>query len=85
MKTKADQENTKWENGMVSGAVYSGEKSITQVADMVYSFYSLSNPLHADIWPTISQCEAEIISMTAGTYIHRYTHRTCRSRYIILF
>lgn len=66
MKTKAEQENAKWENGMVSGAVYSGEKSITKVADTVYSFYSLSNPLHTDIWPTISQCEAEIISMTAG-------------------
>ena len=81
MKTKAEQENAKWENGMVSGAVYSGEKSITKVADTVYSFYSLSNPLHTDIWPTISQCEAEIISMTAG----RYTHRCCRSRYIIVF
>eukprot|EP00560_Eucampia_antarctica_P003150 CAMPEP_0197836132 /NCGR_PEP_ID=MMETSP1437-20131217/28080_1 /TAXON_ID=49252 ORGANISM="Eucampia antarctica, Strain CCMP1452" /NCGR_SAMPLE_ID=MMETSP1437 /ASSEMBLY_ACC=CAM_ASM_001096 /LENGTH=497 /DNA_ID=CAMNT_0043442081 /DNA_START=381 /DNA_END=1874 /DNA_ORIENTATION=+ len=66
LKTKADRENAKWENGMVSGTVYSGEKSLTELSNMVYSIYSLSNPLHADIWPTISQCEAEVISMTAG-------------------
>jgi sphinganine-1-phosphate aldolase len=66
MKTRADRENAKWENGMVSGAVYSGEKNLTDLSNIVYSLYSLSNPLHPDIWPTVCQCEAEIISMTAG-------------------
>ena len=28
--------------------------------------YSLSNPLHPEIWPSLRKYEAEIISMTAS-------------------
>ncbi len=66
LTSRAETENKRWETGLVSGAVYGGEKSHTDLLNKVYSLYSLSNPLHPDIWPSINQCEAEIISMTAN-------------------
>lgn len=65
LQTRATTENAKWEKGLVSGAVYCGEPSHTSLLSEVYAIYSLSNPLHIDIWPTINQCEAEVVSMTA--------------------
>lgn len=66
LETRAAAENAKWEKGLVSGAVYSGEQSHTSLLSKVYAIYSLANPLHIDIWPSINQCEAEVVSMTAN-------------------
>lgn len=66
LKAKSTSENETWKNGYVSGAVYGGDEKHTKLLNDVYSLYSLSNPLHPDIWPSINQCEAEVISMTAG-------------------
>jgi glutamate/tyrosine decarboxylase-like PLP-dependent enzyme len=66
LKSVAEGENKKWEEGLVSGAVYGGEKKHTELLNQVYGMYSLSNPLHPDLWPKVNQCEAEVISMTAG-------------------
>lgn len=63
---RAEQENQIWKDGLVSGAVYGGEQSHNEMLNAVYGLYSLSNPLHPDIWPSISQCEAEVISMTSN-------------------
>ena len=59
-------EDSRWEGGLVSGAVYGGEPQHMELQNKVYGLYSLSNPLHPDIWPSISQCEAEVISMTSN-------------------
>jgi glutamate/tyrosine decarboxylase-like PLP-dependent enzyme len=56
-------ENQKWEKGLVSGAVYCGEKEHTELLSAAYAAFSLSNPLHPDIWPSVNQFEAEIVSM----------------------
>jgi glutamate/tyrosine decarboxylase-like PLP-dependent enzyme len=66
LSSRASNENEKWETGLVSGAVYSGESHLTELLNSVYAIYSHANPLHADIWPSINQCEAEVISMTAN-------------------
>jgi len=66
LKNKSTMENETWQKGFVSGAVYGGDKKHTDLLNQVYSLYSLSNPLHPDIWPSITQCEAEVISMTAN-------------------
>ena len=34
--------------------------------DSAYALFSLSNPLHADLWPSVRQMEAEVVAMTAG-------------------
>ena len=66
LEKRAKVENEKWQQGKVSGTVYSGEQEHTELLNKVYAFYAWANPLHADIWPSVSQCEAEVISMTAN-------------------
>lgn len=66
LKARVSKENLKWNEGKVSGTVYSGENFLTMLHKQVFGLYSLSNPLHVDIWPSVCQCEAEVISMTAN-------------------
>jgi len=57
-------EDVKWKSGQVSGAVYHGGAEHLECMNTVSSMYSLSNPLHPDVWPSLRKFEAEIISMT---------------------
>ncbi|MFO8113652.1 MAG: hypothetical protein R6T92_14200 [Desulfosalsimonadaceae bacterium] len=59
------KESKTWEKGFVSGAVYHGDKDHISFLNRVYALHSQSNPLHADIWPSASKYEAEVVSMTA--------------------
>ena len=60
-----EKESGKWEQGFVSGAVYHGDKDHIDFLNRVYALHSQSNPLHADIWPSASKYEAEVVAMTA--------------------
>jgi hypothetical protein len=66
LRVIANKENAKWKQGLVSGTVYSGEDKHIELLNAVYSAYSLSNPLHVDVWPSVAQMEAEVCSMTAS-------------------
>ena len=66
LEGRSKSENKKWESGKVSGTVYLGEKNHTELLNKVYAIYSLSNPLHTDIWPSVNSLEAEVVSMTAS-------------------
>lgn len=59
------QEETRWKEGYVSGAVYHGENDHVEFLNKVYALQSQTNPLHFDLWPAINKFESEIISMTA--------------------
>lgn len=61
-----NNEDSSWETGHVSGAVYHGVRSHQNLLNRVFGMYSLSNPLHSDMWPSVMKYEAEIISMTAS-------------------
>src|SRR5690606_32890562 len=61
----AAQEHERWQRGFVSGAVYHGDAEHVELLSQVYALHSQSNPLHADVWPSASKYEAEIVSMTA--------------------
>ncbi|GAX84109.1 hypothetical protein CEUSTIGMA_g11532.t1 [Chlamydomonas eustigma] len=50
----------------LSGAVYIGSDAHRQLLDSAYNLFSLSNPLHADIWPSVRQMEAEVVAMTSA-------------------
>lgn len=58
-------EQPRWQEGYVSGAVYNGNPDHIQFLNEVYALTSQSNPLHADIWPSIAKYEAEIVAMSA--------------------
>jgi len=63
---RADKENKKWQSGKVSGTVYSGDESHSNLLNTACNVFSLSNPLHVDVWPSVNQFEAEVCSMTAN-------------------
>lgn len=64
MEDLKSREESRWEDGFVSGAVYSGDRDHIEFLNKVYEISSQTNPLHADIWPSITKYEAEIVSMT---------------------
>ena len=59
------REQSQWEEGFVSGAVYHGDQEHIDFLNKVYAINSQSNPLHADVWPSATKFEAEIVAMTA--------------------
>jgi hypothetical protein len=59
LKKRGGAEDKKWQEGLVSGAVYNGDKSHTDLLNAAYAAFSLSNPLHPDIWPSINQFVSE--------------------------
>ena len=60
------REESRWQEGYASGAVYHGGSEHIDFLNQVYTMYSQSNPLHADLWPSASKFEAEIIAMTGA-------------------
>lgn len=65
MESLHEQEEAHWKDGFVSGAVYHGDEEHIEFLNQVYAINSQSNPLHADVWPSTTKFEAEIVSMTA--------------------
>jgi glutamate/tyrosine decarboxylase-like PLP-dependent enzyme len=59
------REESRWREGYVSGAVYHGDEEHVRFLDRVYALTSQTNPLHSDLWPSITKFESEVVSMTA--------------------
>ncbi|OWY26086.1 aminotransferase class V-fold PLP-dependent enzyme [Sphingobacteriales bacterium UPWRP_1] len=66
VRTLAEQEKSRWKEGYVSGGIYHGDEAHIGFLNEVYALQSQSNPLHSDLFPSITKYEAEIISMTAN-------------------
>ncbi len=66
MEAMRAQEESHWKDGFVSGAVYHGDQEHIDFLNQVYAINSQSNPLHADVWPSATKFEAEIVAMTAN-------------------
>lgn len=66
MEAMKAAEESRWQEGYASGAVYHGDSEHIDFLNKVYALHSQSNPLHADLWPSSSKFEAEIVSMTAS-------------------
>ena len=54
--------------GKVSGAVYHGGEELSRVALKAYAKFTLSNPLHPDVYPGVRKMEAEIVSMVVKMF-----------------
>jgi sphinganine-1-phosphate aldolase len=65
MEAMRSREESRWRDGKVSGAVYHGDPGFIDFLCQVYSLNSQVNPLHADVWPSASKFEADIVAMTA--------------------
>uniref|UniRef100_A0ACB8F823 Sphingosine-1-phosphate lyase 1 n=1 Tax=Sphaerodactylus townsendi TaxID=933632 RepID=A0ACB8F823_9SAUR len=69
MKDYSSMGEIHWEDGKVSGTVYSGEEKLTKLFTKVYEEFAWSNPLHPDVFPGLRKMEAEVIRM-ALTLFH---------------
>jgi len=50
----------------VSGAVYLSGTSHQLLLNEVYKQFSITNPMHADVFPSVRKMEGEVVSMTAA-------------------
>mmetsp|Transcript_4747 Transcript_4747/g.14349 ORF Transcript_4747/g.14349 Transcript_4747/m.14349 type:complete len:587 (-) Transcript_4747:174-1934(-) len=65
LRSTARGEDVKWQEGLVSGAVYHGEAAHLALLNEAMAAYCVANPLHPEVWPSVTAMEAEIVSMTA--------------------
>lgn len=68
VRSLSTRERAAWESGHVSGAVYHGDPGHIDFLNKVYAETSQANPLHADLWPSATKYEAEIVAMTAAMF-----------------
>ncbi|KFU90055.1 Sphingosine-1-phosphate lyase 1, partial [Chaetura pelagica] len=61
MKEYSSKGDVRWQDGKVSGTVYSGEEKLTHLLVKVYEEFAWSNPLHPDIFPGLRKMEAEVV------------------------
>eukprot|EP01132_Coremiostelium_polycephalum_P004100 gene4100-5129_t len=66
MKRLMERDEKNWINSKVSGCVYLGEKEHTELLNKAYSMFSLSNPLHPGVFPSIRKFETETIAMVSN-------------------
>ena len=66
METANSHEDVKWQSGLVSGGIYHGGSEHIKLLNTAFGKYSISNPLHPDIWPSVMKFEAEVVAMTAS-------------------
>lgn len=74
MKHMRDVEDDRWRDGYVSGAVYHGDHEHISFLNEIYAMHSQTNPLHSDLWPSLSKFESEIVSMTAQMLGAKHTN-----------
>jgi glutamate/tyrosine decarboxylase-like PLP-dependent enzyme len=78
----ANMEHTKWEDGRVSGAVYHGGEELIRLQTEAFGKFTVSNPIHPDVFPGVRKMEAEIVAMVGYTLSiehqqHELTERRC--------
>lgn len=76
MKEWSEQERAKWSGGQVSGGIYHGDSALVSFLNQVYGLFSISNPLHPDIFPFVRKMEAEVVSMCINLF-HGIPNQTC--------
>lgn len=61
----ADMEHTMWEDGRVSGAVYHGGEALIRLQTEAFGKFTVSNPIHPDVFPGVRKMEAEVVAMVS--------------------
>jgi sphinganine-1-phosphate aldolase len=61
-------EHTRWEDGRVSGAVYSGRKAMIDLQTEAWNKFAVANPIHPDVFPGVRKMEAEVVSMVLDIF-----------------
>jgi glutamate/tyrosine decarboxylase-like PLP-dependent enzyme len=65
LSTMAEEENTKWQTGQVSGTFYHAGEAHRAFLNKVFSLFSHENTIQFDMCPSMFKMESEILAMTA--------------------
>ncbi|CCU77198.1 Dihydrosphingosine phosphate lyase/DPL1 [Blumeria hordei DH14] len=68
LESLASMEHTRWEDGLVSGAVYHGGDALLKLQTEAYGLFSVANPIHPDVFPGVRKMEAEIVAMVLAMF-----------------
>lgn len=60
------REEDHWKKGRVTGCIYVGDEKGSELINRAFSMFTLSNPLHPDVFPSIRKFESEILSMSVN-------------------
>lgn len=80
-----EMEHTRWEDGRVSGAVYHGGKDLVDVQVEAYKMFTVSNPIHPDVFPGVRKMEAEVVAMVCGGCRYLFTINADRCKVLSIF
>ncbi|KAF2470585.1 sphingosine-1-phosphate lyase 1 [Lindgomyces ingoldianus] len=61
-------EHTRWEDGKVSGAVYHGGDELLKLQTEAFGKFTVSNPIHPDVFPGVRKMEAEVVAMVLSLF-----------------
>lgn len=64
----SEMEHTRWEDGLVSGAVYHGGNDLVKLQAEAFERFSVANPIHPDVFPGVRKMEAEIVAMVLAMF-----------------
>ncbi|KAF3008916.1 hypothetical protein E8E13_011261 [Curvularia kusanoi] len=64
----AAMEHTRWEDGRVSGAVYHGGDDLIRLQTEAFGKFTVSNPIHPDVFPGVRKMEAEVVAMVLSLF-----------------
>ncbi|KAI9749461.1 MAG: hypothetical protein M4579_006863 [Chaenotheca gracillima] len=64
----SDMEHTRWEDGLVSGAVYHGGDEMVKLQTEAFGKFLVANPIHPDVFPGVRKMEAEIVAMVLAMF-----------------
>lgn len=63
-----DMKHTRWEDGLVSGAVYHGGQELAELQAEAYKRFTVANPIHPDVFPGVRKMEAEVVAMVLSLF-----------------
>jgi sphinganine-1-phosphate aldolase len=81
----ANMEHTSWEDGRVSGAVYHGGEELIRLQTEAFGKFTVSNPIHPDVFPGVRKMEAEVVAMVRDLQIIEVGHMANVTKVLSLF
>ncbi|MCJ1476519.1 hypothetical protein MMC13_005185 [Lambiella insularis] len=64
----SEMKHTRWEDGLVSGAVYHGGSDLIKLQAEAFEKFGVANPIHPDVFPGVRKMEAEIVAMVLAMF-----------------
>lgn len=68
MQRYVNYDTIDWEGGKLSGTTFTNDAELSKLCEYIYRRFSLSNPLHPDVFRSVRKMEAEILAMTLSLY-----------------